>query len=283
MDIHGIVLSITPHPMLREPIMKQNFRLKTKALNGALAMALAVACSVAHADPISTDATSLSVQWGDFVKGITGDPDFGSLLTWTGGVTASVSEVSAPLGGVSVAGQGPGPVLLTLAPGVSAVFGDLAGPHLVLDHISYDTGTGAMAGDLSMVSAPGCAADLSCAFVPDQEVFTVKGYNIFRSENLTGDIGGAPLSQGQALQTLLPQDLHVSADLYLDMVALDALAIKAGFADRAFWVSQDPIYIGHLDVAGATPAPAIPEPSTSALMALGLAGLWGIRSRRRSV
>jgi hypothetical protein len=268
--------------LLRGWMMNAISSLKAQTTNGLLAVALALASSVAHAEPISTDATSVSVQWGAFMTSVFDDPGLSALLSWTGDVKASATDLSVPLSSVSVEGKGPAPVLLTLAPDFSAVFGDPAGERMVLDHLRYDTGTGAMTGDFSVFSAPGCAASLSCSILPDQEVFTVTGYKVFRSENLVGDIGGAPLTQGQALQTLLPQDLHVSADLYLDMAELDALAIKAGLSDHAYWVNQDPIYIGHLNVAGLTAAPAIPEPSQGVLMALGLAGLWGIRSRRRS-
>lgn len=99
-------------------------------------------------------------------------------------------------------------------------------------------------------------------------------YELFKADSLTGSFNVGTLSAGQIGNVNLTLN-----DLHLTSAGANAVAALAGYAGFGFALVG--INFGDFNTAVTLQAAAVPEPSTYALMGLGL-GVAGLLARRRA-
>ena len=236
-------------------------------LSGRLGVALVSAAltlplwsTPAHADALSIVDTTTQVVLDAPVADLfnTGAIYFAGKDFWT-----EVSGVlNSPVQSITVDGQGPGPIevhwaqdLMLLSEGIPAEAINLR--NFVLS-----------AADQTIY------VDATFAVAQDQQSVEFTRLPFFSLQNLAGDVDGGSLLQAVASPTFAPQQVRLSASVFINPEA--AYALMSHFIPDVPPASEWPVmYVGTLAIQ------PVPEPATWASMGLGLAGIMAVASRRR--
>lgn len=191
------------------------------------------------------------------------------------GVTFSDVGFSMPVSEVTVDGQGPGPVRIGFGPNVGV---QMYTPELwlLVSDVAFDVGAQALTADLRLLydfrsSCPLCA----------DVIYTEHAFDdlpLAKAGPIMGAIDGAmPLNQAVLLQTLVPQQLELSTDLYMNIGALNAILGRVMPDAPALEDFGDALLLGSLRVS------PVPEMSTNVMLTAGLLGMAWVARRRRTV
>lgn len=222
---------------------------------------------IAPATGTFTAEGSLAPAWPGMAEG---------MATLFSGLDFSATGLSASVASVSVAGEGPGPVRIAFDPRIAGRV-DTDQWSLIASDLAFDVGTKSLTMDVIVRVYNTCSegGDVCPAWFSMDRDF--QDLAVLKASDVRGTIDGVmPVDQAVVLQTLVPQQIDMSADLYVDLAAFNDLLplIIPGFEP----LPED----GTLRAAlGTLTVTSVPEISTSGMMAMGIAGLALLAGRRR--
>jgi hypothetical protein len=262
-----------------KPMKRIAVNLQPLALSAALAASLMGASASAWADALPIGPSVATFTPGSVLEEAW--PSFGFFVGAVfQGVAYSPAGLTLPVAEVTVDGQGPGPIRVSFGPDVAARF-DTPQWSLIASDLAFDVGSKSLTMDLTVRTYNTCAesgAEVCAAWFSMDHDF--EDLALLTAPTVTGAIdGGMPLDQAVVLQTLVPQKLELSADLYLNYEGMNQV-MNVIFPIQPMVVIEEvempPVMLGNLTI---TP---VPELSTSGMLAAGMVGLAALARRRRA-
>jgi hypothetical protein len=183
----------------------------------------------------------------------------GATTQGVGGASVAAGSFSAAVGGATVPGITPGPLIVNWAPEAGLSFGNAAATF-TFTGFRLDVGQSEVYADLHFVSSVATHDFQNVAFLS--------------VSNLTGQVGDQALTWVAPSSQALP--LGLRADLNIDLVGLAPVI-------QALGITSLPVAPGAVVKAGVltvSPVAVVPEPSTAVMGALSLLGLGWLRRVR---